>query len=84
MENLVHTIYGIAGVVIGLWYPDHARKYAWAVLLATGSVGLLSAFAPTPEGMRFLGAQLQNPSDTILHLFFATFSGIMIYKHRKQ
>lgn len=84
MENLIHTIYGIAGIVIGLWYPEHAAKYAWAVIIATGAVGLLSAFSPVPQGIHFLGAQLQNPTDTILHLFFASLSGIMLYKHYKQ
>lgn len=84
MENLVHTIYGIAGVLAGTKYPQHARVYAWAVLLATGSVGLLSLFSPIPTGIHFLGADLQNPADTILHLFFATLSGVMLYKNRKQ
>ncbi len=68
-ENWAHTVLGIVALVASMAFPSSAQK---PLVIVVGVVGLLfgvySLFGPVTEGKMFMGAALQNPTDTILHL----------------
>lgn len=67
-ENLAHTILGIAGLASLYILPTMYQKYLVILLGIIGLVfGLISLMGPVTEGVNVMGAQLQNPADTILH-----------------
>lgn len=68
-ENIAHTILGIAGLASLFILPALYQKYLVIVLGIVGLFfGVYSLMGPVTEGVNFMGAQLQNPADTILHL----------------
>jgi ABC-type transport system involved in cytochrome c biogenesis permease subunit len=63
-ENWAHLVLGIVGLLAAFTLPAGAQKSLVALLGIIGVlVGLYSLFSPN-----FLGANLENPADTILHL----------------
>lgn len=68
-ENLAHTVLGIAGLAAAFIFPAMLQKWLVALLGVLGVVvGIYSLMGPVTMGQNLLGAQLQNPADTILHL----------------
>jgi len=63
-ENWAHTILGIVALLAAYTIPANMQKPLVVVLGVIGVlVGLYSIFSPS-----FLGANLENPADTLLHL----------------
>lgn len=68
-ENGAHLVLGIVGVIAAFVLPMMMQKGLAYILGIVGVlVGLYSIIGPITEGTNLLGAQLQNPLDTILHL----------------
>lgn len=68
-ENWAHLIFGIVALIAAFVIPASAQKPLVMILGIIGVlIGLYSLFGPVTEGSSFLGAQLQNPADTLLHL----------------
>ncbi|OGY79647.1 MAG: hypothetical protein A3B74_02645 [Candidatus Kerfeldbacteria bacterium RIFCSPHIGHO2_02_FULL_42_14] len=68
-ENWAHLVLGIVGVIGSFILPATLQKPIVLLLGIVGVVvGLYSLFGPVTEGNNLLGAQLQNPADTILHI----------------
>ncbi len=68
-ENWAHLVLGIVGVIAAFVLPMMTQKGLAYILGIVGVlVGLYSIVGPVTEGTNLLGAQLQNPLDTILHL----------------
>ncbi len=67
-ENWAHLVIGIVALLAAWVFPASAQKPLVVIVgLFALFVGLYSVMGPVTEGSNFLGAQLQNPSDTILH-----------------
>ena len=64
-ENWAHLILGIVGIIAAFVLPEMLQK--WLVILL-GIVGLFFGIYSAIWGASFLGANLENPADTILHL----------------
>lgn len=69
VENIAHTAFGVVGIAIGLsnsfvWQ----KRFGYALAATALVVGGASATGPVTEGVTILGASLQNPADTLLHL----------------
>jgi hypothetical protein len=64
-ENWAHLILGIVGLIAAFAFPAGIQKPLVILLGIVGVlVGLYSLFGNT----NFLGANLENPADSILHL----------------
>ncbi len=64
-ENWAHLVIGIAGLVAAFALPAKLQKLLVVVL---GVIGVLVGLYSLIISTNFLGSQLQNPLDTILHL----------------
>ncbi len=63
-ENWAHTILGVVALILAFAVPAMVQKWVVVLLGVIGVVvGIYSIFTPM-----FLGANLENPADTILHL----------------
>lgn len=82
-ENFAHTLLGVVAIAAAYLLKDAMmRKY---LVVTVGVLALIAALAslvgPVTMGSNLLGAQLQNPADTVLHLvvgawaFYAAFMG---------
>ena len=68
-ENWAHLVLGVVALIAAFSLPASLNKNLVLVVGAVGVlVGLYSVFGPVPEGAALLGAMLQNPLDTLLHL----------------
>lgn len=68
-ENWAHLLIGIVAVLAAYVLPGTAQKPLVMIVGIIGVlIGLYSLFGPVTEGNTFLGANLQNPADTILHI----------------
>lgn len=67
-ENWAHAVLGIVALIAAYAFPAKTHK---PIVMLVGILGILfglySLFGPVTEGANFMGAQLQNPADTILH-----------------
>ncbi len=64
-ENWAHLILGIVGVIAAYALPMSGQKTLAMIL---GVVGLLIGLYSLFVSNNFLGANLENPADSILHL----------------
>lgn len=63
-ENVAHLLIGVVGLIAAFALPEDPQKWLVGVLGVVGVlIGIWSIFNPD-----FLGANLENPADTILHL----------------
>lgn len=63
-ENIAHLVLGIVAILASFALPSALQKPLVLVLGVVGVlVGIYSIFWPT-----FLGANLENPADTLLHI----------------
>ncbi len=79
-ENMAHAVLGVVALIAAFALPEGAKKPLVIVLGVVGVlVGLYSAVSKTP----FLGANLENPADTVLHIvvgLWALAAGMMVKK----
>lgn len=77
-ENLAHTVLGIAGLAAAFVLPANLQK---SLVVLLGVVGVLVGLYSLLIGPALLGANLENPADTLLHLavgawaLYAAFAG---------
>ena len=64
-ENWAHLLLGIVGVIAAFVFPASLQK---PLVLLLGVVGLFFAVYSGFVNTNFLGANLENPADTVLHL----------------
>ena len=64
-ENWAHLLLGIVGLIAAFVFPASLQK---PLVILLGVVGLFFAFYSAFVNMSFLGANLENPADTVLHL----------------
>ena len=63
-ENWAHLILGVVGLLAAFTFPPMAQKWLVMLLGVIGiAVGVYSIFQ-----QKFLGSNLENPADTILHV----------------
>ncbi|MBI3573026.1 MAG: hypothetical protein HY092_02400, partial [Candidatus Kerfeldbacteria bacterium] len=63
-ENWAHLLIGVVGLIAAFAFPASAQKPLVMLLGIIGIVvGLYSIF-----NQKFLGSNLENPADTILHI----------------
>ncbi|MEK7663864.1 MAG: hypothetical protein AAB340_00215 [Patescibacteria group bacterium] len=68
-ENWAHLVLGVVALIAAFTFPANINKMLVMALGVVGVlVGLYSLFGSVPEGTVLLGAMLQNPLDTLLHL----------------
>ena len=63
-ENWAHTILGVVGIAAAFVLPAAAQR---GLVLLLGVVGVLVGLYSIFE-QQFLGSNLENPADTLLHL----------------
>ena len=68
VENLAHLVLGVVALVLAFWGGSEIQKW---ITVAVGAIAIIAAlwsvFGAVPDGSNLLGAQLQNPADTVLH-----------------
>lgn len=64
-ENWAHLLLGVVGLIAAFVLPAMAQK---GLVLILGVVGVLVGIYSLAISTNFLGANLENPLDTILHL----------------
>jgi hypothetical protein len=64
-ENWAHLVLGIIGVLAAFALPAQAQRY---LVMLLGILGILVGLYSIFVGPSFLGANLENPLDSILHL----------------
>lgn len=81
-ENWAHLVIGVVAL-IAVYTMKDAMQQKWLVA-AVGILALLfgiySLFGSIPEGASFLGAGLENPTDTILHLVIGVWALMAAFK----
>ncbi len=64
-ENWAHLILGVVGLIAAYTLPASAQK---PLVMLLGVVGVLIGLYSLLISQSFLGANLENPADSILHL----------------
>lgn len=64
-ENWAHLVLGVVGLLAAFVLGNSLQK---GLVLILGVVGVLVGLYSAVISTRFLGANLENPADTILHL----------------
>lgn len=68
-ENWAHLVLGVVALILAYAAGANVQRPIVMLLGIIGVViGLYSLFAPITAGRAFLGAQLQNPLDSLLHI----------------
>ena len=80
-ENLAHTVLGVAGLAEAFVFPAMWQKWLVVVL---GLVGLYFGFYSLFIGAGFMGANLENPADTILHFAVGAWALLAVYMGGKK
>lgn len=74
-ENWAHLVIGIIGVAAAFVLPSTLQRPLVMLFGVVGVlVGLYSAIGSIPMGSNLLGAQLQNPADTALHILIGVWA----------
>lgn len=77
-ENLAHTVLGVTGLAAAFVLPANLQK---SLVVLLGAIGVLVGLYSLLIGPALLGANLENPADTFLHLavgawaLYAAFAG---------
>lgn len=81
-ENWAHLVLGVVAL-IAAYVLKAPSQQKWLVIVV-GIIGILfgvySLFGPVTEGVTFMGAALQNPMDTILHLAVGAWALMAAFK----
>lgn len=70
-ENWAHLVIGVVGLVIAMW--GNAMLQKWVTILV-GLFALVTTISGFVWGSSYLGANLENPADNILHLIVAVWA----------
>ncbi len=74
-ENWAYIALGVIAIAGAFTLPTDIRRIVALVIGILGIItGLYSAASPFMVGIRFLGAEFQNPADTVLHLIVGTWA----------
>ena len=65
VENWAHLILGVAGLFAAFVFPRKARRI---LVILIGIIGVITGLYSLFISTNFLGANLENPADTILHI----------------
>lgn len=80
-ENWAHLVLGVVALIAAFSFPANFNKNLVRVLGVVGVlVGLYSLFGPMPEGVNLMGAMLQNPLDTLLHVVVGVWALVAGFK----
>lgn len=83
-ENWAHLVLGVVAFAAAYVLGESMQKTLVRILGFVGVlVGIYSLFSSIPAGINLLGAQLQNPLDTILHLAIGLWA-LMAAKGKKM
>ncbi len=78
-ENLAHTVLGVAGLAAAFVFPAMWQRY---LVILLGLLGVVVGLYSLVVSTSFLGSNLENPADSILHLavgawaLYAAFGGM--------
>ncbi len=64
-ENLAHTVLGLVALIMAFVLPASLQK---PLVMVLGIIGVLVGLYSAVVSTAFLGANLENPADTFLHL----------------
>lgn len=64
-ENWAHLVLGVVGLIAAYTFPASAQR---PLVMVLGVVGVLIGLYSLLFSTNFLGANLENPADSILHL----------------
>ncbi|MBI2514616.1 hypothetical protein HYV91_00285 [Candidatus Wolfebacteria bacterium] len=64
-ENWAHLVLGVVALVAAFVFPANTQK---PLVIAVGALGLLAGLYSAFGEVNLLGANLENPADTVLHL----------------
>lgn len=68
-ENIAHLVLGVVALIASVAISSSLQRYLTvAVGVLSLVVALASIIGPIPMGTTVLGAALQNPFDTVLHI----------------
>lgn len=80
-ENIAHTVLGIAGLAAAFIFPAMWQKMLVIVL---GIIGVLVGLYSLIGNAMLLGANLENPADSILHLAVGAWAFLAVYMGKKS
>lgn len=75
-ENIAHTVLGVAGLFAAFVFPALWQKYLVVLL---GVLGLLVGLYSLVFSHMLLGANLENPADTLLHFVVGAWALAAVY-----
>lgn len=64
-ENWAHLVLGVVGLIAAFTFPMSVQK---PLVILLGVIGVLVGLYSLVSPGNFLGANLENPADTVLHL----------------
>lgn len=64
-ENWAHLVIGVVGLIAAYTLPGSAQK---SLVMVLGVIGILIGLYSIVISRSFLGANLENPADSLLHL----------------
>lgn len=79
-ENMAHAVLGVVALIAAFALPEGAKR---PLVLALGIVGVLVGLYSAVYQTTLLGANLENPADTLLHIvvgLWALAAGMMAKK----
>lgn len=80
-ENWAHLVLGVVALIAAFSFPASFNNNLVRVLGVVGVlIGLYSLFGSMPAGVNLLGAMLQNPLDTLLHLVVGAWALVASFK----
>lgn len=79
-ENLAHTVLGVAGLAAAFLFPATWQK---ALVIILGVVALIVGLYSLVMNEMLLGANLENPADTVLHLVVGVWAFAAVYMAKK-
>lgn len=75
-ENIAHTVLGVAGLAAVFIFPPLWQKW---LVVALGALALVVGLYSLAVNTMLLGANLENPADTILHLAVGAWAFAAVY-----
>ncbi len=79
-ENIAHLVLGVVALIASVAISASLQRYLTIVVGALALVvALASLIGPIPMGTTILGAALQNPFDTVLHIVVGVW-GVLAFR----
>lgn len=80
-ENWAHLVLGVVGLIAAFAFPSTLQK---PLVLLLGIVGVLVGVYSAVISTAFLGANLENPADTVLHIAVGAWALMSALKEKKS